>query len=417
LVSSAIQPTSNLPFAVQNTATHGRSGGKPVLHEFLLVNRDDLIALCVAKVLLRQARVTVATSPGSRLVHGIPEFIDQLIETLKVEQTQSPMQSRRISGGAGGVHPVYSDLSEAATLHGRELWRNAYTLDQVVHDYGDLCQAITELAYERKAAISVDEFRTLNRCLDNAIADAVTEFSYERDTAAAKIELAAHERRAIFAHELRDNLHAASLAFHAIKAGNVGANGATGAALERSLASMAALIARSIMDARAAAAMPPRSELLSLADFIAHAETVGSLEANERDIQFVVLPVDPSLAIEADRDLLMSSVLNLLNNAFKYTCHATAVTLSAYASAEHVFIEVSDNCGGLSPGSEQKMFLPFTQGTGDRSGLGLGLAISRRNVEAQSGTLTVRDIPGAGCVFTIKLPRRLVPEGIALVAH
>ena len=48
-----------------------------------------------------------------------------------------------------------------------------YTADQVVHDYGDLCQAITDLAFERDAPFAVDEFRTLNRCLDNAIADAV----------------------------------------------------------------------------------------------------------------------------------------------------------------------------------------------------------------------------------------------------
>src|SRR6185437_4066591 len=134
----------------------------------------------------------------------------------------------------------------------------------------------------------------------------------ERDVAAAKIEGAAHERRAIFAHELRDSLHAASLAFHAIKTGGVGANGATGAALERSLATMASLIARSIMDARSAAAIPPRNELLRLADFIADVESVGLLEAEERQCQLVVSHVDPSLAVEADRDLLMSAVMNLL---------------------------------------------------------------------------------------------------------
>ena len=380
-----------------------------MLYEFLLANRDDLIARCMAKVYLRPARARISASPPPKLIHGIPEFIDQLIATLKVEQTPTPMESRRISGPAGGAHPVYTDLSEAATLHGRELWLNAFTVDQVVHDYGDLCQAITELAYDREAAISIDEFRTLNRCLDNAIADAVTEFSYERDVAAAKIEGASQERRAIFAHQIRDHLHAASLAFHAIKAGGVGANGATGAALERSLASMASLIARSIVDARAAAPIPPRSDSLSLAEVIAEVEAVALLEAKERQCHLVVSHVDPSLAVRADRDLLMSATLNLLTNAFKFTCHATEVRLSAYASAENVLIEVSDNCGGLPPGIQQTMFLPFTQGSGDRSGLGLGLAISRRNIEAQAGTLTVRDVPGTGCIFTIQLPRHLAP--------
>src|SRR5688572_2067214 len=186
-----------------------------MLHEFLSLHRDDLIARCKAKVLLRPARARA----GPTLNHGIPEFLDQLIETLRIEQSAHPMESRRVSGVAGGASRAYSDLSEAATLHGRELWLNGFSVDQVVHDYGDLCQALTDLAYESSASISVDEFRTLNRCLDNAIADAVTEFGYEGDVKTAKAESAANQRQGIFVHELRDSLHSASLAFQAIKTG------------------------------------------------------------------------------------------------------------------------------------------------------------------------------------------------------
>ena len=375
-----------------------------MLHEFLSVNRADLVVRCKAKVRLRPARMRTDTA----LVHGIPEFLDQLIKTLVIEQTSSPMQSRKVSGPAGGGNPVYSELSEAATLHGRELWLSGFTVDQVVHDYGDLCQAITEMAYERRAAIDIDEFRTLNRCLDNAIADAVVEFCYERDVAAAKAESAVHERKGYFVHELRDGLHAAQLAFECIKSGNVGANGATGAALERSLARLGSLIERSVLDVRASAHLPPRNELLSLADFIADVEAIAALEAGARECIFTVSHVDPTLAIDVDRDLLVSAVTNLLTNAFKYTCHRTEVRLNAYVAADRILIEVSDNCGGLPAGAMERMFLPFTQGSGDRSGLGLGLSISRRSVEANGGILRVRDVPGTGCVFTIDLPRHLL---------
>ena len=75
-----------------------------------------------------------------------------------------------------------SVMGASATAHGKQLLELGYTVDQVVHDYGDICQAITDLAVERDAPFSVNEFRTLNRCLDNAIADAVTEFSARRDT-------------------------------------------------------------------------------------------------------------------------------------------------------------------------------------------------------------------------------------------
>jgi hypothetical protein len=110
----------------------------------------------------------------AELTHGIPLFLDQLIKTLEVEQTSEPMLSRRVSGPSGGG-PRKSELGTAAALHGRELLQQGFTVDQVVHDYGDLCQAITDLAFERQAPIEIDEFRTLNRCLDNGIAEAVTE--------------------------------------------------------------------------------------------------------------------------------------------------------------------------------------------------------------------------------------------------
>lgn len=376
-----------------------------MLHEFLSVNRSDLIARCEEKVLLRPARKRIDTA----LSHGIPEFLEQLIRTLVIEQTSKPMQSRKVSGPAGGEHPVFSELSEAATLRGRELWLCGFTVDQVVHDYGDLCQAITELAYERHTVIGIEEFRTLNRCLDNAIADAVVEFCHERDATAAKAESAMHERKGFFVHELRDGLHTAQLAFQCIKAGSVGANGATGAALERSLARLGSLIERSILDVRASAALPPRNELLSLAEFIADVENGATLEAAARETTLAVSHVDATLAIDVDRDLLFSALANLLTNAFKFTSHRTEVRLNAYAAADRILIEVSDSCGGLPAGANERMFLPFTQGSGDRSGLGLGLSISRRSVEANGGILRVRDVPGTGCVFTIDLPRHLLP--------
>jgi hypothetical protein len=109
-----------------------------MLHEFLSRNRTELIDRCKAKVMLRPARDAV----DSALMHGIPQFIDQLIKTLRIEQTADPMQSRKVSGVEGGTSKASSEIGEAATLHGRELLRHGFTVDQVVHDYGDLCQSV-----------------------------------------------------------------------------------------------------------------------------------------------------------------------------------------------------------------------------------------------------------------------------------
>ena len=85
--------------------------------------------------------------------------------------------------------------------------------------------------------------------------------------------------------------------------------------------------------------------------------------------------------------------------------------LHAHASGDRVLIEVEDNCGGLPPGDAERMFQPFTQGSTDKSGLGLGLSICRRSVEAIGGVLSVRNMPGVGCVFTVDLPRHVVASG------
>ena len=147
-----------------------------MLHTFLANNRDELISRCRTKVSQRPAR----DASVLQLQGGIPLFLEQLIETLQIEQTDRPADSVAVSGSPGG-NTGRSEIGEAAAEHGHELLRLGYTVDQVVHDYGDLCQAITDLAYERDAPFSVDEFLTLNRCLDNAIAEGVTEVSYLSD--------------------------------------------------------------------------------------------------------------------------------------------------------------------------------------------------------------------------------------------
>jgi len=377
-----------------------------MLHEFLRSNHADLIERCRLKVARRSApRVTSA-----EITHGIPLFLDQLIKTLEVEQTSEPLRSRKVSGPAGGGGPWKSELGSAAALHGRELLQKGFTVDQVVHDYGDLCQAITDLAFERQAPIEIDEFRTLNRCLDNGIAEAVTEYSYQRYSVAANDGVQAlNERLGFLAHELRNLIHTGTLAFTAIKLGNVGVTGATGVVLERSLIGLRTLVDRTLADVRVAAGMLPRNKLMPLADFIDQIGASALLEARARGCKLTVSDVDARLAVDVDPDMLLSALGNLLQNAFKFTQQGTEVTVNAYAVADRILIDVEDHCGGLPPDSADKMFLPFSQSGADKSGLGLGLAISRRSIEANSGILRVRDVPGTGCVFTIDLPRHALP--------
>lgn len=373
-----------------------------MLHEFLTDNRAELIERCGLKVAQRPAPKPTAVE----LEYGIPLFLDQLIKTLRIERTPHPMRSRAVSGPSGGG-VVPSEIGVTAARHGVELLKHGFTVDQVVHDYGDLCQAITDLAFERSLSIEIDEFRTLNRCLDNAIADAVTEFAHQRDLLTTEKDAQAlNERLGFLAHELRNLIQTATLAVTAIKAGNVGLAGATGAVLDRSLIGLRNLIDRSLADVRVMAGMPARPALISLPEFIGELQISAALEAQARGCRFNVSATGLGLAVDGDREMLSAAVGNLLQNAFKFTERDTEVTLSAYSREDRVLIEVADHCGGLPVGDAERMFQPFAQGaTTDKSGLGLGLSICRSSVEANNGLLRVRDVPGMGCVFTIDLPR------------
>jgi signal transduction histidine kinase len=343
---------------------------------------------------------------AAELGNGIPIFFDQLIETLRLEQTSERERSPAISGVAGGG--ASSQIGDVATLHGRNLLKQGFTLEQVVRDYGDVCQAVTNLAYELSAPIEVDEFRTFNRCIDNAIASAVNAYAlHQAATVQEDNVIASNSRMGSLVHELRNYLHIVTYAVQAIKAGNVGVGGATGAVLDRSLIGMRHLIDRSMAEVRVSAGLPVRMQLIRLAEFLREAEASVPSELQSQGRQLTVGPVDNEITVAGDPEILHAAVFNLLHNAFKFTKRHTSIALRVQEVADRVLIDVEDHCGGLPPGAAESLMRPFEQNGEDRSGLGLGLDICRRGVEANNGVLRIRDVPGSGCVFTIDLPRHL----------
>jgi signal transduction histidine kinase len=362
-----------------------------MLHEFLQANRLELTTRCRNKVAARPS----PTPTEIELSHGVPVLIDQLIEMLRAEQMVTQIS-----------HPVAptTDIDRSAAKHGAELLRRGFTVDQVVHDYGDLCQALTELAQEKNEPINVDEFHTFNRCLDSAIAEAVTEFGRQRDRVVSlEGTKTLNQRLGALAHELRNLLNTAMLAYDAIKGGHGAVAGATGAVLDRSFGALRDLIDRALADVRLTSGLDAVHELTPLDIILEEVRVAAQLDAAARNLMFA-MSVEPGLSVATDRQMLSSALANLLQNAFKFSRTGGHVSVTARVVAGHVLIEVADQCGGLPPGRAEDLFHPFTQRSENRSGLGLGLSISRRAIEANGGTLTVRDIPGTGCVFTIKLP-------------
>ena len=356
-----------------------------MLHEFLSTNRAELEQRCRTKTAMR------GPAQLSEQVYGVPMLLTQLIATLRADTSPSPQKSLNIG--------------DNAKEHGRELLQQGFSVDQVVHSYGDLCQATTELAQEHATPILVDEFHTFNRCLDDAIAAAVAEFVYQRDRINALADAdSVNERVGFLLHEVRNSLNTATLAVHAIKNGGGALNGATGAVLDRSLRSLQTLVDRSLSDVRLTAGLQAQHETIFLGGFVEDLRVAAELEANKRGI-VLDISVEENLAVEADRHMLSSAVTNLLQNAFKFTRPATHVSLAVRSVADYVVIEIEDECGGLLVGKTETLFNSFEQRSVDRSGLGLGLSISRRAVQACGGKLRVQNAAGVGCIFAIELPR------------
>jgi hypothetical protein len=211
-----------------------------MLYEFLKTNRAELISRCHGKAAKRALpHAAPATSE-----FGIPQFLSQLTETFRVEQTPEALARHKMAGqGRPSLALVPSDIAGTAAKNGDDMRKQGLTIDQVVHSYGDLCQALTELALETGAPISVNEFHTFNRCLDDAIADAVT--AYSNPSPRAEGEPARFPAR-----EMRNLLETMLLSFAAIQGGDVGVRGSTAALHEKSLLGLRDLIDHALAEAR-----------------------------------------------------------------------------------------------------------------------------------------------------------------------
>jgi hypothetical protein len=176
------------------------------LGQFIAANRNELLRRCRTKVAARPE----PSPTEAEIERGIPQFLDDIV----AELSDGPSQKIR--------------MGQSATQHGSDLFFEGFTVGQVVHDYGAVCQSVTDLAVELNAPITADDFRTLNRCLDDSIAGAVSQYVRHERTGDAMDQ----------SMTLRNLIETAIQAFEVLQSGKVGVDGATGALVHRCLLSM-----------------------------------------------------------------------------------------------------------------------------------------------------------------------------------
>jgi signal transduction histidine kinase len=379
------------------------------LVEFLKVHQTEILAAAH-----EMSSALVGKHPGAEPPsRGLVVFFDQLIHVL-VHAVSEPLHHHvdgdalvraanaadepALAVAAGRLHEA--EVAKTAGAYGKELQLLGYTLSHVVHAYGAICQAITQVAIAKQAAISNEEFRALNRCLDTAIAGAVTVFHLERAEGQNARET---EHLGFLAHELRNGLAIVTTALTVIKNGTVGFGGSTGQVLDRALKRLNELIDRSLAEVRLRVDPKVHKETISFFQLIDQVVVAAEVETHIKRPRLEI-EIDPALEIEADQYLLFSAVSNLVQNAIKYTIPGGTIRIRGRVAGNQTIIEVEDQCGGLTVASPGDLFKPFEQQHRSRDGLGLGLTIAQRAIALNDGQIDVENLPGRGCIFRISLP-------------
>ncbi len=211
-----------------------------MLSEFLLKNENEILALTENKT----RELAGEHLSSAQLKEGLPIFFKQVVGIIQraAEPSNPPPKNIKAIAEAADQgdepamaeaagQPLEAELARTAGQHGKEMLRLGYNLSHVVHAYGAICQAVTEIATQKNVAIKAEEFHALNRSLDVAIAGAVTTYEAIENSQ----QLDEKNNSGALGREMRAVLSAATTAFHAIKSGTVGIGGSTGLVLENSL--------------------------------------------------------------------------------------------------------------------------------------------------------------------------------------
>lgn len=354
----------------------------PPLHAFMSQNRSRILAMCLEKI-----KESFAEASDEELLRGLEGVLEEIIRALRRDAglpAESPLPER----------------SPSAVKHGGLRQYRGDAVERIARDFGSISQSVGELGARQGLRFAASEYQIFNECIDEAIASALEQFSSQDQR---KQEAETAQRVGFIAHELRNALSSARMAFDMLRRGQVGVQSKTGDVLGRGLVRLESLINQMLLATQLQAGIKPAPKRMQLLDLLLRVE---ELTVPERNIHLSV-EVDEGVEVDADERLLVSALGNLLQNAFKFTRPGGQIILRGRRKAAAVYIEVEDECGGLPPGKQEELFAPYVQRGTDRRGLGLGLAITRDAVQAHGGELLVRNLPRKGCVFTVKLPAPL----------
>jgi hypothetical protein len=353
------------------------------LADAIEAHRDEIVAAWLERA---TATVDPAGAMAIEVQDGLPGLLTEVVRLL------------RESNGAASTERA----TKLAAHHGMQRFHAGFNIGSVVREYGILRRCIRDFARAREIPVAPEDNEIVIDAIHAAIADAVEQFAVERDR---RIREQSDAHFSFVAHELRNALAAATITAQGLERARKSPDPDAMPRLRRSLGRLRDLVDSSLAGARlrdVGRTGELRLEEVSLAELVAEAVEEVAGRADDQGNALVVTGAAPPA--RADRRLIQSAVSNLIRNAVKFTRPGGTITIRLGAGEGVVSLEVEDECGGLSPDEPGDLFLPFVQKGPDRSGFGLGLAITRQAVEAHHGHIQVSNLPGKGCVFMMTLP-------------
>jgi signal transduction histidine kinase len=350
------------------------------LHEFLATHRDMLIARAV--LYLRPA------TPGrtdAEVEGRLAGLVDQIVYALR-RDAGAPDET---------VLPGHSML---AAEHGRERYARGFDVLSVVRDFGMLSNTLGELATKAEETFEPREYQVFNQCIDSLTLAALDEYSRQ---AQSSTEARTSDVLENVLHELRAELSTGRMAFRALQSGTLGIRSRTADLVDRSFGRIERLLRKAAVVVRLRTPEVLGSEQLDVASELRALVGAAPLE---RQIT-IGLDVEPGLMLVGDPGLIMSATSNLIENAVSYSKAGARVQVRARRDTDVVIIEVEDQCGGLGK-TDDDLYLPFVQRSGNRRGPGLGLAIAQEAVTAHGGEVAIQNRPGEGCTMQLRFPHR-----------
>jgi signal transduction histidine kinase len=294
-----------------------------------------------------------------------------------------------------------SDMPVAiARSHGRQRFHAGYDIAAVVREHLVLRDVIFEVVAEKGYRPDLAEVGSVARFLFTSLAESASTYAIERDR---EVSEQAERYISFLAHELRNPLGTARLALSLLREKGQIADAPTVHSLVHGLDQMHQLLDGALTDFAARRAPRAHRSQIDVGSFLEGVVAESIAEAETKGVT-TSIDVAGSIPLMADPRLLRSAVSNLVRNAIKFSHPGASVQVEAKRGERHVSIAVTDGCGGLPPGSVERLFNPFVQAGADRSGFGLGLAIARQAAQAHEGAIRVHDIPGQGCVFVLDIP-------------